>query len=183
MKIAILHTTKGNLEVELYEHDAPLTVAHFIGLVKNNFYDNLQFFKYIPNILIQTGCPFNNGLGNCGFHIKSELRGNNQFHGEGTLSMAHAGWNTASSQFFICLSERNMQYLNGNHTVFGRVKKEYWATLKDLRKGDVLLGITLKELPIDAIYRDAEDQPNVPLKDLPMHIWNRIKENFVIKRK
>jgi peptidyl-prolyl cis-trans isomerase B (cyclophilin B) len=183
MKIALIQTSKGKLEVELYEDDAPITVNHFIELSKSGFYKELKFFKYIPKTLIQTGCPLNNGLGDCGFYIKSELGGNDQFHGEGTLSLAHSGINTASSQFFICLSERNLDYLNGIHTVFGRVKRESLAVLKDLRKGDFIKEITIQENQIDPDGRSvSQDRVRIKLKDLPKHIFEQIKQNLTIKR-
>ncbi|GAB4334281.1 MAG: peptidylprolyl isomerase [Flammeovirgaceae bacterium] len=183
MKIALIQTSKGKLEVELYEEDAPLTVAHFIELSKNGFYKNLKFFKHIPKVLVQTGCPFNNGLGDCGFHIKSELAGNDQFHEEGTLSFAHSGFNTASSQFFICLTGRNLHYLNGVHTVFGKVKRDSLAVLHDIKKEDYIIEIMIQENQIDPDGRSVnQDRPRIKLKDLPKHIFEQIKQNLIIKK-
>ncbi len=118
---AEIHTAKGIMKVEFYEDDAPNTVANFVKLAKEGFYDGLNFHRVIPNFVIQGGCPSKTGTGGPGYQIDCELDGENQFHDRGVLSMAHAGRNTGGSQFFICHSRDNTSHLDRNHTCFGRV--------------------------------------------------------------
>lgn len=118
---AEIHTSKGLMKVEFYEKDAPNTVANFVKLSKDGFYNGLIFHRVIPNFVIQGGCPNGIGTGGPGYQIDCELDGDNQFHDRGVLSMAHAGRNTGGSQFFICHSRTNTAHLDRNHTCFGRV--------------------------------------------------------------
>ena len=121
MSKAEIHTGKGVMKVEFYDKDAPNTVANFIKLSKDGFYDGLTFHRVIPNFVIQGGCPEGTGRGGPGYNIKCELDGGNQYHDRGVLSMAHAGRNTGGSQFFICHNRSNTQHLDRNHTCFGKV--------------------------------------------------------------
>ena len=118
---ATIKTQKGAMLVEFYEADAPKTVANFVKLAKEGFYDGLTFHRVIPNFVIQGGCPKGTGSGGPGYSIPCELNGNNQYHDRGVLSMAHAGRNTGGSQFFICHSRANTAHLDRNHTCFGKV--------------------------------------------------------------
>ena len=118
---AKINTVKGTMDVEFYEKDAPNTVANFIKLAKDGFYNGLTFHRVIPDFVIQGGCPDGTGAGGPGYSIDCELDGENQFHDRGVLSMAHAGRNTGGSQFFICHSRTNTAHLDRNHTCFGRV--------------------------------------------------------------
>jgi len=97
---AIIHTEKGNLKVEFFEKDAPNTVANFVKLAKDGFYEGLTFHRVIPDFVIQGGCPKGSGVGGPGYQIDCEIDGDNQHHDTGVLSMAHAGRNTGGSQFF-----------------------------------------------------------------------------------
>jgi peptidyl-prolyl cis-trans isomerase B (cyclophilin B) len=119
MKKAIIETDKGNITLELFEKDAPKTVANFEKLIKEGFYDGLTFHRVIPNFVIQGGCPKGDGTGGPGYSIKCETKNNPRKHGTGSLSMAHAGKNTGGSQFFITHSPQ--PHLDGVHTVFGQV--------------------------------------------------------------
>lgn len=121
MSSAEIHTEKGLMKVEFYDNDAPNTVANFIKLSKEGFYDGLTFHRVIPNFVIQGGCPNGTGAGGPGYSIDCELDGDNQYHDRGVLSMAHAGRNTGGSQFFICHSRANTSHLDRNHTCFGKV--------------------------------------------------------------
>ncbi len=125
---AKINTDKGTMTIEFFEDDAPNTVANFVKLAKDGFYDGLKFHRVIPDFVIQGGCPNSRddapgmaGTGGPGYHIDCELDGDNQFHDKGVLSMAHAGRNTGGSQFFICHSRNNTAHLDRNHTCFGRV--------------------------------------------------------------
>jgi len=99
MSQAIMETSKGTIHLELFEKDAPGTVANFTKLAKGGFYDGLNFHRVIKNFMIQGGCPTGTGTGGPGYKIKCEI--NTQKHTPGTLSMAHAGKDTGGSQFFI----------------------------------------------------------------------------------
>ena len=104
---AIIKTEKGDMKTEFYSEDAPNTVANFVKLSKDGYYDGLTFHRVIPDFVIQGGCPDGTGAGGPGYSIDCELDGNNQYHDRGVLSMAHAGRNTGGSQFFICHSRTN----------------------------------------------------------------------------
>jgi len=121
MTRCIIKTEKGNMFVELYDNDTPITVENFVKLAKSGFYNGLTFHRVIPNFVIQGGCPKGDGTGGPGYSIPCELSGQNQYHDRGVLSMAHAGRNTGGSQFFICHSRQNTAHLDRNHTCFGRV--------------------------------------------------------------
>ncbi|MDC3338315.1 peptidylprolyl isomerase [Flavobacteriales bacterium] len=118
---AKINTDKGTMDVEFYEKDAPNTVANFVKLAKDGFYNGLTFHRVIPDFVIQGGCPDGTGAGGPGYAIDCELEGENQYHDKGVLSMAHAGRNTGGSQFFICHSRNNTAHLDRNHTCFGKV--------------------------------------------------------------
>ena len=94
MKYAEIHTVKGVMKVKFYEKDAPNTVANFVKLAKNGFYNGLIFHRVIPDFVVQAGCPHGKGYGGPGYTIKCELDGDNQYHDRGVLSMAHAGRDT-----------------------------------------------------------------------------------------
>jgi peptidyl-prolyl cis-trans isomerase B (cyclophilin B) len=128
-------TDKGNMKVEFFEKDAPLTVKNFTDLAKNGFYDGLTFHRVIPNFVVQGGCPKGNGTGGPGYKIKCELTGENQYHTKGVLSMAHAGRDTGGSQFFIVLDRANTAHLDRNHTCFGKVV-EGIDVIENIRMGD-----------------------------------------------
>lgn len=137
-------TEKGLMKVEFFEADAPNTVANFVKLAKEGFYDGLSFHRVIPNFVIQGGCPKGTGVGGPGYTIDCELDGDNQFHDRGVLSMAHAGRNTGGSQFFICHSRDNTAHLDRNHTCFGRVF-DGLDVIDDIRAGDKMISVTVVE--------------------------------------
>jgi len=144
MKTAEIHTEKGVMKVEFYENDAPNTVANFVKLSKEGFYDGLTFHRVIPNFVIQGGCPVGNGTGGPGYKIDCELTGDNQYHDRGVLSMAHAGRNTGGSQFFICHSRENTQHLDRNHTCFGKVV-EGIDIVDQIKQGDKIEKIVVQD--------------------------------------
>jgi peptidyl-prolyl cis-trans isomerase B (cyclophilin B) len=121
MTTGTIHTEKGSMKIEFYDADAPGTVANFVKLAKDGFYDGLTFHRVIPDFVIQGGCPQGSGAGGPGYKIPCETSGGNQFHDKGVLSMAHAGLNTGGSQFFVCLSRSQTAHLDGAHTCFGKV--------------------------------------------------------------
>lgn len=139
-----IQTEKGTLKIEFYDDDAPNTVANFVKLAKEGYYDGLTFHRVIPNFVIQGGCPQGTGTGGPGYTIDCELDGEKQFHDRGVLSMAHAGRNTGGSQFFICHSRENTAHLDRNHTCFGKVV-EGVEVVDDIRQGDKMLQVIIHE--------------------------------------
>lgn len=119
MTKAIIHMAKGDIGIELFDKEAPKTVANFVKLIKEGFYDGLTFHRVIPGFVAQGGCPNGNGTGGPGYTIEDELVGNPHKHVRGALSMAHRGPNTGGSQFFIVYEPQ--PHLDGVHTVFGQV--------------------------------------------------------------
>ena len=144
MTTAEIKTAKGTMKVEFYDNDAPNTVANFVKLAKEGFYDGLTFHRVIPNFVIQGGCPDGTGAGGPGYSIDCELDGENQYHDRGVLSMAHAGRNTGGSQFFICHNRDNVAHLDRNHTCFGKVV-DGLQVIDDIRAGDKIEQITIQE--------------------------------------
>ncbi|MFN8253615.1 MAG: peptidylprolyl isomerase [Ferruginibacter sp.] len=132
-----IHTSKGVISFELYDDDAPGTVANFRKLASEGFYNGLTFHRVIPDFMIQGGCPDGTGAGGPGYSIKCELTGKKQHHDRGVFSMAHRGRNTGGSQFFICHNRSNTKHLDGNHTCFGKVT-EGLDVLDAIRAGDVM---------------------------------------------
>jgi cyclophilin family peptidyl-prolyl cis-trans isomerase len=113
-----LHTNKGAIEFELFDDDAPKTVANFLKLARDGFYDGVIFHRVIPDFMIQGGDPTGTGTGGPGYQFEDEFNDNKVVRG--ALAMANAGPNTNGSQFFIVTAEAT-PWLDGKHTVFGRV--------------------------------------------------------------
>lgn len=141
---AKMSTNKGDMLIHFYQKDAPKTVANFVKLSKEGFYNGLTFHRVIPDFVVQGGCPDGTGAGGPGYSIDCELDGDNQYHDRGVLSMAHAGRNTGGSQFFICHSRQNTAHLDRNHTCFGKVV-EGLDVIDDIRKGDTINKIEIIE--------------------------------------
>lgn len=135
MQYAQIKTNRGLMVAELYDADAPNTVANFVKLAQSGYYNGLSWHRVIPNFMIQGGCPRGDGTGGPGYTIDCELSGQLQRHDRGVLSMAHAGRNTGGSQFFICHNRQNTQHLDRKHTVFGRLT-EGLDVLDQIRQGD-----------------------------------------------
>jgi cyclophilin family peptidyl-prolyl cis-trans isomerase len=115
---ATLHTNHGAIGVELFDDHAPKTVENFRKLSGDGFYDGLIFHRVIPDFMIQGGCPQGTGTGGPGYQFEDEI--NEHKIVRGALAMANAGPNTNGSQFFIVTTDA-APWLDGKHTVFGRV--------------------------------------------------------------
>ena len=115
-----MKTNRGDIVIELFEDQAPNTVANFISLIEDKFYDGLTFHRVLENFMAQGGCPKGDGTAGPGYSIPCECYTDNyRKHFRGTLSMAHAGRDTGGSQFFLTFLPT--PHLDGKHTAFGRV--------------------------------------------------------------
>ena len=144
MTTATLTTQYGDMKIEFFDNDAPITVDNFVRLAKSGYYDGLTFHRVIPDFVVQGGDPTGTGAGGPGYNIKCELTGDNQFHDRGVLSMAHAGKDTGGSQFFICHSRRNTSHLDRKHTCFGKVTDGV-DIVDQIRQGDKIEKIVVHE--------------------------------------
>lgn len=142
MKKATIETDFGTIEIELFDKEAPGTVANFQKLIEEGFYDGLTFHRVIPGFVAQGGCPRGDGTGGPGYTIPCETEGNPHKHVRGALSMAHRGPNTGGSQFFIVYAPQ--PHLDGVHTVFGQVVSGMEA-VDLLQAGDKMNKVTFTE--------------------------------------
>ena len=145
-KKATIETNRGTIVAELYDKDAPNTVANFEKLANSGYYDGVKFHRVVPDFVVQGGDPLSRdlppgdrriGTGGPGYTIKCETKGNPRTHEVGALSMAHAGKDTGGSQFFMVLSEASTRHLNGVHTVFGKITSGL-DVMKQIRKDDAI---------------------------------------------
>lgn len=141
---ATITTNKGVMVAELYANETPGTVANFVKLANDGFYNGLTWHRVIPDFVIQGGCPNGTGTGGPGYTIDCEVTAEKQYHDRGVLSMAHAGRNTGGSQFFVCHSRTQTSHLDGNHTCFGKVI-EGVDVVDDIRAGDAIESIVIEE--------------------------------------
>jgi peptidyl-prolyl cis-trans isomerase B (cyclophilin B) len=139
-----LKTSKGDINIHMYATKAPHTVANFLGLAKAGYYDGLTFHRVIPDFMIQGGCPLGTGTGSPGYQFGDEFHPDLKHDKPGILSMANAGPGTNGSQFFI--THVPTSWLNGKHTVFGKVKGDDDQSVVDsIRMGDKILSIEIKD--------------------------------------
>jgi peptidyl-prolyl cis-trans isomerase B (cyclophilin B) len=115
---ATMQTNAGAITLELFDEDAPKTVANFKKLAGEGFYDGLVFHRVIKDFMIQGGCPQGTGTGGPGYTFEDEF--NDHKVVRGALAMANAGPNTNGSQFFLVTTQA-APWLDGKHTVFGQV--------------------------------------------------------------
>lgn len=143
---AQMETSKGNMTIELYERDAPLTVANFVGLAEGTkenkakplgtpYYDGIIFHRVIKDFMIQGGDPDGKGTGGPGYDFEDEFFSDKKHDKKGVLSMANAGPGTNGSQFFI--TEVPTPWLDGKHTIFGQVIDglDVVDTIANVKKG------------------------------------------------
>ena len=144
MSSATMRTTDGPISFELFDADAPKTVENFRRLAAEGFYDGLIFHRVIKDFMIQGGCPEGTGTGGPGYQFEDEF--NDHKVVRGALAMANAGPNTNGSQFFIVTTE-SAPWLDGKHTVFGRVVDGMDAVDS-----------------IESTPTDGRDRPNTPVQ-------------------
>jgi cyclophilin family peptidyl-prolyl cis-trans isomerase len=160
----LIKTNKGDIVVELFENEAPNTVANFITLVEKKFYDGLTFHRVLPAFMAQGGDPKGDGSGGPGYTIPDEVSNpNHRLHFRGSLSMAKTSApDSGGSQFFLCFVPT--QFLDGKHTVFGRMISGF----------DVLAKINRRE-PTDANAAD-------PDKILEMRVLRKRDHEYAVKK-
>jgi len=117
--MAIIKTNRGNITLKLHGEETPLTVANFMNLAERGYYDSVRFHRVIKDFMIQGGDPMGTGRGGPGYKFEDEIVDTLKHSGAGILSMANAGPATNGSQFFI--THKETSWLNGKHTVFGKV--------------------------------------------------------------
>ena len=137
---ATIETEKGNLELELFAADVPVTVNNFVFLAREGFYDNTTFHRVIAGFMAQGGDPTGTGAGGPGYRFADEFTGHT--HVTGALSMANSGPNTNGSQFFITYAPQ--PHLNNKHSVFGQLVQGT-EVLESLKNGDKIVRITIEE--------------------------------------
>src|SRR6202790_94731 len=143
MSTANMNTTLGTIALELFDEDAPKTVANFRKLADDHFYDGVIFHRVIPDFMIQGGCPEGIGTGGPGYTFEDEINAHKIVRG--ALAMANAGPNTNGSQFFIVTADA-CPWLDGKHTVFGQVTE----------------GVDIVE-KLEGVQTDARVQPVEPV--------------------
>lgn len=116
---ATITTSQGTINLDLYGDQAPKTVANFIKLAQDGFYDDLSFHRVIDDFMIQWGCPHGTGTGWPGYTFEDEFHPELRHDGPGILSMANSGPGTNGSQFFI--THVATPWLDDKHTIFGKV--------------------------------------------------------------
>ena len=144
MSTATMKTSKGTIELSLFDADAPKTVENFTKLTGEGFYDGLIFHRVISGFMLQGGCPQGTGTGGPGYTFEDEF--NDHLIVRGALAMANAGPNTNGSQFFI-VTAPDCSWLDGKHTVFG----------------EVTVGMDVVEA-IDSTPTDGRDRPSTPVE-------------------
>ena len=155
MSKAIFETSKGTIIIGLFDNETPNTVANFVKLSEQGFYNGLKFHRVIDDFMIQGGCPQGTGTGGPGYQTDCEIVPGLK-HETGSLSMAHAGSCTHNqatgaktggkcsngSQFFI--THRATSHLDGIHTVFGKVEQGQ-DVVNAIRQGDQIVKITIQK--------------------------------------
>ena len=140
--VAEMDTSKGVIKLELFDEQAPITVANFVNLANKGFYNGLTFHRVIPEFMIQGGCPLGTGTGGPGYQFEDEFDSGLRHNVPGKLSMANSGPGTNGSQFFI--THVPTPWLDGAHTIFGSVVSADDQGVVDLiEQGDVINSVTL----------------------------------------
>ncbi len=160
---ATIHTTKGDIRLNLFQDKAPLTVLNFINLSRKRFYNGLTFHRVVPNFMIQGGCPMGDGTGGPGYNFADEFSSSLKHDRAGILSMANAGPNTNGSQFFITYVPT--PYLDNKHTVFGEVMDiKDMKVVRSIVAGDKITNVTIQG-NYTALAEKYKDQ---------LEKWNRV---------
>lgn len=150
-------TSRGDINLDLFDNDAPMTVASFLHLIKQNFYNDIVFHRVIADFMIQVGCPLGRGTGGprdkgissfpyqgkqISYPFGDEFQSGRKFDKPGILAMANAGPNTNGSQIFI--THVPTPHLNNRHTIFGAVVSASDQNIVDsIEQGDKIIEIKI----------------------------------------
>jgi len=153
---AVIETDKGTINMILFADQTPLTVANFVNLAGRGYYDGLIFHRVIDEFMIQGGCPQGTGTGGPGYQFADECTADLKHDVPGVLSMANAGPGTNGSQFFI--THVPTPWLDGKHTVFGRIVGEAdQEVVNAIAGGDGLKKITIEGDTAALLEKMADD--------------------------
>ncbi|WP_395374861.1 peptidylprolyl isomerase [Marinicella sp. W31] len=153
---ATIKTNKGDINLDLTPEQTPVTVANFVNLAKNGFYDDLSFHRVINDFMIQGGCPMGTGTGGPGYRFEDEFDASLKHDAPGVLSMANAGPGTNGSQFFI--THGATPWLDGKHSVFGKiVSAADQDVVNSIAQGDSIQTIELSG-DVDALLEAQSDR-------------------------
>jgi peptidyl-prolyl cis-trans isomerase B (cyclophilin B) len=153
---AVIHTSKGDINLVLTANETPVTVANFVNLAQKGFYDDITFHRVIPNFMIQGGCPLGTGTGGPGYRFEDEFKAELKHDKAGVLSMANSGPGTNGSQFFV--THEPTPWLDGKHSVFGCVQSAAdMDVVNAIAGGDDIKSITI-EGDTDAILAAQADK-------------------------
>lgn len=140
---AILNTSKGPINIKLFDKKTPVTVANFVNLASRGYFDGLSFHRVINNFMIQGGCPNGDGRGGPGYRFEDEFHEDLVHDEPGKLSMANAGPGTNGSQFFI--THVPTPWLDGKHSIFGKVESEDdQKVVNAISQGDKIKSVEIK---------------------------------------
>jgi peptidyl-prolyl cis-trans isomerase B (cyclophilin B) len=163
---ATIQTTKGDIKLNLFPDQAPVTVLNFVNLAKRGYYDGLTFHRVIPDFMIQGGCPLGSGTGGPGYNFRDEFAPALKHDKPGILSMANAGPHTNGSQFFI--THVPTPWLDKKHAIFGAVV--------DAKDQEVVNSIVAKD-KIIAITIDGDYQTLAEKYKDQLATWNKTLDN------
>ncbi len=153
---ATFSTSKGDINLDLYSEQAPITVANFVNLCQRGFYDGLVFHRVIADFMVQGGCPHGTGTGGPGYQFKDEFVSELRHNKPGRFSMANSGPGTNGSQFFI--THVPTPWLDDAHTIFGAVQSDAdQGVVNSIAQGDTINTITLSG-DVDALLAEHADQ-------------------------
>jgi peptidyl-prolyl cis-trans isomerase B (cyclophilin B) len=153
---AVMETSQGEIRLELFPDQVPVTVASFVNLARRGFYDGLKFHRVIADFMIQGGCPRGTGAGGPGYKFEDEFDPTLRHDKPGRLSMANAGPGTNGSQFFI--THVPTPWLDDAHSIFGQVVgDEDQAVVDSIRQGDTITSVRLSG-DVDAVLEAAGER-------------------------
>lgn len=160
---AIIKTSKGEININLFPEVAPITISNFVNLATRGYYDGLNFHRVIEDFMIQGGCPFGTGTGGPGYQFEDECSAEVNFEAPGKLAMANAGPGTNGSQFFI--THVPTMWLQGKHTIFGEVVSEEDQKIVNLiQQGDLI-----ETIKIEGDYKKLLEKYSDRIEE-----WNKI---------
>ncbi len=150
----LMKTSKGDVAITLFPSKAPVTVASFLNLAKQGYYDGLTFHRVIADFMIQGGDPTGTGRGGPGYKFEDEFDPSLKHNAAGKLSMANAGVGTNGSQFFI--THGPTPHLDGKHSIFGEVTSGQ-EIVNAIKQGDAITSIEILDSP-DALFEAKADR-------------------------